>query len=387
MRALLHRFQGRSPELWLDLGLVGLAIAAQVEVWVLTEAESEWLLAPLALLATLAPVARRRAPFGAPLVALLALTAMAFTAERYVPATATTLVVVMVVAWIIGAYNALPVATAGLGATLALVLVVVGRDPTSTIGQALAVFVVITVSWAIGIGWYRRTRHAAALEQRALRAEREREAAARIAVAEERARIARELHDVVAHSVAVMVLHAGAVRTRLAPRQEQEREGLLTIESTGREALAEMRRLLGAMRADSEGVELGPQPGLDRLDQLVDHIRASGLAVQVRVEGDPVPLAAGIDLSAYRIVQEGLTNTLKHAGPARAEIVVRYGSSDVEVEVVDDGHAAREADLAGHGLVGMRERAKLYGGDFEAGPRAGGGFAVRARLPLSPGPA
>jgi signal transduction histidine kinase len=184
-----------------------------------------------------------------------------------------------------------------------------------------------------------------------------------------------------------MVLHAGAVRTRLAPRQEQERDGLLTIESTGREALAEMRRLLGAMRADSEGVELGPQPGLDRLDQLVDHIRASGLAVQVRVEGDPVPLAAGIDLSAYRIVQEGLTNTLKHAGPARAEIVLRYGSSDVEVEVVDDGHAAREADSAGHGLVGMRERVKLYGGDFEAGPRAGGGFVVRARLPLSPGSA
>ena len=342
---------------------------------------------PAGLAGNACAVARRRAPFGAPLVALLALTAMAFTAERFVPATATTLCRHGGGLDRLGAHNALPAATAGLGATVALVLVVVGHDPTSTIGQALSVFVVITVSWAIGIGWYRRTRHAAALEQRALRAEREREAGARIAVAEERARIARELHDVVAHSVTVMV----STPAPCAPRdphldEEHERDGLLTIESTGREALAEMRRLLGAMKSRQRGVlELGPQPGA----RPARSARRPHTCVRPGRPGPrrgrPVPWRRASTCPPIESSRKGSrtrSSTPARRGPRSS---YRYGSRDVEVEVVDDGHAAREADSAGHGLVGMRERVKLYGGDFEAGPRAGGGFAVRARLPLSPG--
>ena len=224
-------------------------------------------------------------------------------------------------------------------------------------------------------------------DQRAQLAERERDVAAREAVAEERARIARELHDVVAHSVSVMVVQAQA-GPRLLDEPERLRGVFGSIEASGREALVELRRLLGILRTGDEQLAIDPQPGLDSLESLVEQVRKAGLRVDLRVEGEPVQLPPGIDLSAYRIVQEALTNALKHAGQAEAEVVVRYRASSLELEVVDNGSAAAATVTgsgSGHGLIGMRERVALYGGVLEAGARNGHGYAVRARLPLERG--
>jgi signal transduction histidine kinase len=220
---------------------------------------------------------------------------------------------------------------------------------------------------------------------RATLAEREREAAARIAVAEERARIARELHDIVAHAVSVMVLQVGAVRHKLPQTLEEDRDALSHVEQAGRTALAEMRRLLGAMRSDGDGLELAPQPGLDGLSSLAEEVGRAGLPVRLHVDGDASPLPRAIDLSAYRIVQEGLTNALKHAHATQADVTVRYGPSKLEIEVRDDGAGASAGDGLGHGLVGIRERVKIYGGEMTAGTATEGGFVLRTRLPLGIG--
>jgi signal transduction histidine kinase len=221
-----------------------------------------------------------------------------------------------------------------------------------------------------------------AAEMRATLAEREREAAAKIAVAEERARIARELHDIVAHAVSVMVLQIGAVRHNLPPDLRDDREALGRVEQAGRTALAEMRRLLGAMRNDGDGLELAPQPGLDGLESLFDQVGRAGLPVRLHIDGDPFPLPRAIDLSAYRIVQEGLTNALKHASATSADVTVHYGRDDVQIEVRDDGAGISSSDGLGHGLVGIRERVKIYGGEMTAGTAAEGGFVLSTRLPL-----
>lgn len=218
-------------------------------------------------------------------------------------------------------------------------------------------------------------------DRRVRLAERERDVAAREAVVEERARIARELHDAIAHNVSTMVVQAGAERRVLDGDHESTREVLATIEQIGRDALTEMRRLVGMLR--SEGADpLAPQPGLRSLPTLVAQVHAAGLPVELHVEGEPRELPVGIELSAYRIVQEALTNALKHAGEARAAVHVRYGSDSLELEIADDG-AGAPAPVAGggHGLVGMRERVALYGGRLEAGRRESGGFGVRVLLP------
>jgi signal transduction histidine kinase len=220
-------------------------------------------------------------------------------------------------------------------------------------------------------------------ERRVQFAERERDLATREAIVSERARIARELHDVVAHSVSVMVVQAQA-GPRLLADPEQARGAFRSIEMTGREALVELRRLLGVLRSSDDHVATAPQPGLDSLDTLLGQIRETGLRVDLRVEGDPVALPAGVDLSAYRIVQEALTNTLKHAGHAEAEVIVRYAGSFVELEVLDNGVGPQaHFNGSGHGIPGMRERVALYGGVLETGSRNGHGFAIRARLPLA----
>jgi signal transduction histidine kinase len=202
-------------------------------------------------------------------------------------------------------------------------------------------------------------------------------------VAEERARIARELHDVVAHSISVMVVQAGAERRALRDDRAETREVLETIETTGRQTLAEMRRLLGMLRRSDDEIELAPQPGMEHVDALVDQVREAGLPVTLDVEGRRVPLPAGVDLSAYRIVQEALTNALKHAGPASARVTVRYGDGELELDIVDDGAGAVNGNGGGHGLIGMRERVTMFGGDLDAGARREGGYAVRARLPIA----
>ena len=201
---------------------------------------------------------------------------------------------------------------------------------------------------------------------------------------EERTRIARELHDIVAHSVSTMVVHAGAERRVLDDGQASTREVLLSIEQTGRQAMAEMRRLLGMLRKDDQELALAPQPSLAHVELLVDQVRAAGMPVELRVEGEPVPLPQGVALSGYRIVQEALTNALKHAGPARATVTVLYDEHELTLEIADSGRGAANGNGGGHGVIGMRERVALFGGEFDAGSRAGHGYAVQVRLPLGP---
>jgi signal transduction histidine kinase len=213
--------------------------------------------------------------------------------------------------------------------------------------------------------------------------ERESDERAEQAVADERSRMARELHDVIGHSISVMGVQAGAVRRVLRPEQEREREALLAVEQTGREAVAEMRRLIGLLRTDEGGIS-GPSPSLSRVEQLAAEMRGAGLAVELRVEGDLGSLPPGADLAGYRIVQEALTNALKHAPNAHVSASVRADGSELAIEVLDDGNGARSSPNGhlGHGLLGMRERTSLYGGELTAGPRPGGGFGVQARIPI-----
>ena len=219
-------------------------------------------------------------------------------------------------------------------------------------------------------------------EQRLRLAERELDIAAREAVLEERARIARELHDVIAHDVSMMVVQAGAERRVLGQGKESTSDVLALIEHIGRDALTEMRRLVGMLRSE-DGDALTPQPGIDDVPSLVAQMREAGLPVQLRVEGPPADLPVGIDLSAYRIVQEGLTNTLKHAGPTPVSVNLRYRPDTLEIEISDSGGgAAPELPGGGQGLIGIKERVAMYGGAFDAGRRAEGGFAIRVLLPV-----
>jgi signal transduction histidine kinase len=244
---------------------------------------------------------------------------------------------------------------------------------TTTVGDTLFTMGLAVGAWALGE--VARTRRVAVEEE------------ARRAVTEERARIARELHDVIAHSVSVIVVQAGAADHVFEERPDQARAALRSIEAAGRDAQRELGRLLAAVRPDVDSDPAQPQPGLDRLGELAAPLRAAGLRVEVRREGAARALSAGVDLSAYRIVQEALTNTLRHANATRAEVTVRYSSDAVEVSVLDDGRdsVAEPAEAGGgHGIAGMRERAALVGGELEAGRLPGGGYRVHARLPLEP---
>ena len=225
------------------------------------------------------------------------------------------------------------------------------------------------------------------LEARTSQLERERDEQAQAAVAEERARIARELHDVIGHSISVMGVQAGAVRRLLAPEQAREREALLAVERVGRDAVEEMHRLLGFLRSNGERVTPGTPLTLQRVDDLVAEMRRAGLEVDLHVDGQLDDLSAGRALAAFRILQEALTNVLRHAPGARVSASLRRTAAELQIEVADDGGArpGTRPGGGGHGLVGMRERAALYGGTLEAGPRADRGFMVVARLPAGGG--
>jgi len=250
---------------------------------------------------------------------------------------------------------------------------------TVKLGNLLFVMVIGGGAWTAGR--LVRVRTHAAVDQ-ARRADRL-AAENAVAIAEERGRIARELHDVVGHCVSVMVVQAGAAQAVLSHDAQRALEPLEAVQATGRQALAEMSRLVGLLRDDEH--RLAPQPGLADLDALVEQMRDAGLPVILCVEGQPRTLSPIVDLSAYRIVQEALTNALKHAGGARAEVCLRYGTSDLEVAVRDDGEGESGGHRGGHGLVGMRERVHVVGGDLHAGPRPDGGFAVVARIPIGVG--
>ena len=235
--------------------------------------------------------------------------------------------------------------------------------------------------WWVGRLAESRRQLAEELSERATVLERDSTEHARMAIVEERARIARELHDVVAHSVSVMVVQAGGERLALGDERPQTRETLAAIERTGRHAMVEMRRLVGMLRADDEEIALAPLPSLAHLEALAEHVTKAGLPVKLEVTGEPRELPPGIDISGYRIVQEALTNALKHAGPATATVRVRYGADDLEIDVADDGRGGDTGSVTGHGLTGMRERIAVYGGELTADGR-NGGFRVRARLPI-----
>jgi len=246
------------------------------------------------------------------------------------------------------------------------------------------------LAWVLGDSMRYRRAYYASLEDRAARLERERDAQARIAAVAERARIARELHDVIAHNVSVMVVQADGASYAIGTDPARAKEALAAISATGRQALAEMRRLLGVLRREEDGgTERAPQPGIGELGELLDQARAAGLPVSFAVEGEPRPLPDGTALAAYRIVQESLTNTRKHAGPvASASVSLRYLGDTLMLTISDDGlggpGGGAMAGAAGHGLTGMRERVAMYGGSVAAGPRDGGGFEVVATLPLAP---
>jgi signal transduction histidine kinase len=363
-----------------------LAVLAQLEIWLLDSFEGpKAATVPAALLLTLPLLVRRRLPI-LTAAAVLAGTGLALAFHRVSAGgdSIAQMAAMLVGVYSVGAYaRARAASVAGAVAVGGLYLVITLTDPDQLDVGGLAFFAVLVFApYAAGRAMAVRRSREALLEGGVARLEREREALARAAVAEERARIARELHDIVAHCVSVIVVQAqgGGRMVRIHP---QDAIGAFaTIESTGQQALVEMRRLLGLLRAPDDELSLGPQPTVARLDELVDSVRAAGLPVELAVEGQPAELPPGIDLSAYRIVQEALTNALKHAGPARVRVVIRYQRGAVELEISDDGRAPDETADVGHGLVGMRERVSLHGGDLEVGRQSGGGYLVRARLPL-----
>ena len=267
------------------------------------------------------------------------------------------------------------------------------QDTTGAVFGTLFITLLFVLAWVLGDSLRTRRAYYAQLEERATRLEKEREAQAKVAVAAERARIARELHDVVAHNVSVMVVQADGAAYVLDSAPDQSRMALETISGTGRQALAEMRRLLGVLRSGDgarEGGEYVPQPGMEQIADLVEQVRGAGLTVDFKVDGSPQPLPSSVELTAYRIVQEALTNTRKHGGPdVGATVLLRYGDEDLTVLAEDDGRGAQRelyedggTDGLGHGLIGMRERVGMVGGSLEAGPRPGGGFRIAASLPL-----
>ncbi|MFF2863969.1 sensor histidine kinase [Streptomyces rubiginosohelvolus] len=271
-------------------------------------------------------------------------------------------------------------------------------EPGGSWAQVIFVTVIMTVpfvlAWVLGDSLRTRRAYFDQLEERAARLEREREAQSKVAVAAERARIARELHDVVAHNVSVMVVQADGAAYVMDAAPDQAKQALETISGTGRQALAEMRRLLGVLRTGDapESGEYVPQPDVEQIEDLVAQVRQTGLEVDFKVEGTPRPLPSGVELTAYRVVQEALTNTRKHGGPdAGASVRLVYFDDGLGLLIEDDGRGAAHelyedggADGAGHGMIGMRERVGMVGGTLDAGPRPGGGFRISALLPLKP---
>jgi signal transduction histidine kinase len=244
----------------------------------------------------------------------------------------------------------------------------------------------VAVAWLWGENLRNRRARWAAMEERARRLEAEREERDRQAVTDERLRIARELHDVVAHSMSVIAVQSGVANHVIDSRPAQARQALATIEATSRSALVELRRLLGVLRQGDDPVaSLEPNPGMAEIGRLADQIRSAGVEVELKIEGEPGELPPGVDLSAFRIAQEGLTNVLKHGGGV-ARVLVRYSPGAVAVEIADDGRAGTDgapAEGTGHGLIGMRERVAVFGGELTAGPVPGGGYRMAARLPYA----
>ena len=362
----------------LALALV-LATFGVVELW-LVDVGPKPIAVPATLVAGLALYWRRVAPL-AVAVAVFGAVAGESLLGVSLDRPDSPLLVALAAAYAVAAYRDLRIALAGMAIALAGIWIGVAGQSTNNHSDFAFTAVVVSAGWLVGRGMRGRVRQTAELAERTRQLEEAREAERLAAVAEERRRIARDLHDVIAHSVSVMVVQAGAAEDIFARDPEGVLEPIRAVQETGRAALVEMRRLLGLLREDGE-LGLAPQPRLADLDVLAEQIRLAGLPVELAVEGKPRPLPIGVDLSVYRIAQEALTNSLKHAGPARARLVLRYLEAAVELEVVDDGVSSSNGN-GGHGLIGMRERVAVFGGTLEADRLATGGFRVLARLPLA----
>jgi len=376
------RIRNAAYEYWFELLMAVLGIAGMLELIVgrdLPGAPAMSLSFSLPAVAILvAPLlARRRFPFAAPVGYWLIAAGLTYVNGLLIPFIGSLGVVGLASAFLLGNLRDERKAGIGLAVVVGSIVVVVANIPgTQSASDLVFIPLRFVVAWIAGYAMRERSQHAEAAEMRANLAERERE------VAEERTRIARELHDIVAHAVSVMVLQVGAVRHKLPEALVEDKDALGRVEGAGRAALSEMRLLLGAMRRDGDSVDLTPQPGLDGLEALADDVGRAGLPVQLHFDGDRHPLPRAIELSSYRIVQEGLTNALKHAQATQADVTVRYRPNRVELEVRDDGKSAAASDGLGHGLVGIRERVKIYGGDMSAGPSPDGGFVLSAQLPV-----
>lgn len=368
--------------------VIAVAVLAlgQVEVWGGVVEGPAALGAPILALGTLPLAWRRRWPLA--VAGLVGASLVLGAAASIGTESLGQLIAVVVAVYSVGALVEMPRSAGVLPyayGCAAVSVIAAGEGDASDL--LFAAFVVVA-PWAVGRLVGGLGRQAEALEDRAERLAYERDVWAREAAAAERGRIARELHDIVAHSVSVMVVQAGGAEELLESSPERAREALRSVRETGQQALVEMRRMVGLLRLEGDGQEgLTPQPRMAQLEELVAQARAAGLPTELRVAGTPRGrLPPGVDLSAFRILQEALTNARKHAGEATASVTVRWTDDAVELEVVDDGRGAVDGD-GGHGLIGMRERAALFGGEVRAGPEPGGGFAVRARLPIaSPAP-
>jgi len=370
----------RIPELnrrygdWvLATGLVALMIA---QVLSLDISRANTALAVAGALALLVPLALRvRMPLTLMFV-LLAVGVMGQWLPRRVLDVEAFGLIVLLVVYNGGAHTAGRRAWAAGAMTAFFGIVVLFTDPDGVgFGGIIFFTLLFGAPWLAGYVVQRRR-----LGETLMRHERD---AAEAAIVDERARIARELHDVVAHAISVIVLQARGGRRLLDTEPEETRGALDTIEHTGEQALVEMRRLVGLLREGEDELALAPQPTLSQLDHLADQVRAAGLPVEISIEGQPIELPPGVDLSAYRIVQEALTNALKHAGPASARVRLHYAADGLEVDISDDGRGTGNGDAGGYGLAGIRERVSVVGGELEAGRQTNGGFAVRARLPYA----
>ena len=383
----MSRIRYIAREYWFELLIAFLAIAGMLELVVGRDSPGAppttlWIAIPTIAVLVLLLLARRRFPFAAPAAYWLLAAAISFGDGVLLAFVGSLGIVGLASAFLLGNLRNPLKGGAGLIIVVVGIVVVVYNIPGETASDLVFIPLRFVVAWVAGYALRERAAQAEAAEERATHAERERESAARVAVAEERSRIARELHDIVAHAVSVMVLQVGAVRHKLSDAMAEDRDALRGVELAGRKALAEMRGLLAAMRPEGEEAELVPQPGLDGLDSLLDEIGRAGLPVELHYDGKPVPLPRGIDLSAYRIVQEGLTNALKHAHATDADVTVRYRPDELEIEVRDNGNGSATSDGLGHGLIGVRERVKIYGGKMSAGTAVDGGFVLSTRLPL-----
>ena len=325
-------------------------------------------------------VSRHRLGIGAPLTAVALFGLASIPAPAWVLDSIFVFMLAMLVCGLVGYLTHARREWAGVLVLWATGILCAWRNPHPSWGQLGSVLTFMSVAWVAGMLFRGPVVRARSAEERAEHLVHEQAEAARQAVIDERQRIARELHDIIAHSVSVMTLQAGAVRRRLTPDQARERDSLLAVERTGRDALVEMRRLVGMLHEDDGVPSYAPQPGMRALDTLIGSVREAGLPVELAVEGARRDLPPGVDLAAYRVVQEALTNTLKHAGPARAWVQIRWSPQELRIEVANDGDAVGTA--AGYGHVGMRERMRLYGGRLESGPRVDGGYVVRAYVPI-----